>query len=100
MTSRNWYQVAPSNRLGRDVFSGCAVKLSATPGRWTAAGPSMGQHTREVLSEVVGLSEEAIDNLISVGGAFEQTEPELVTTRPWNDWIHLLVPGTEDARDL
>ena len=100
VTSREWYQVAPSNRLGRDVFSGCAVKLSATPGRWTEAGPSMGQHTREILSDVVGLSDEAIDDLISSGGAFEQIEPDMVATRPWNDWIHLLVPGTEDARDL
>ena len=97
---REWYQVAPSNRLGRDVFSGCAVKLSATPGRWTEAGPSMGQHTREILSDVVALSDEAIDHLISAGGAFEQIEPGMVATRPWNDWIHLLVPGTEDARDL
>lgn len=100
VTSREWYQVAPSNRLGRDVFSGCAVKLSATPGRWTEAGPSMGQHTREILSDVVGLSDETIDDLISAGGAFEQIEPDMVATRPWNDWIHLLVPGTEDARDL
>ena len=100
VTSREWYQVAPSKRLGRDVFSGCAVKLSETPGSWSHAGPSMGEHTREVLSEVVGLSDTEIDVLISENGAFEQLEPDVVVSRPWDDWIHLLLPGTQDARDL
>ncbi len=100
VTSRQWYQVAESTRLGRDVFTNSPVKLSRTSGRWTGAGPSMGQHTRDVLSEVAGMSAAAIDNLIAVGGAFEQVDPETTTTRPWDDWIHLLLPGTEDARDL
>jgi len=98
--SRNWYQVAPHARLGRDVFSDCAVTLKDTPGRWTDAGPSLGQHTREVLRDVVGMSDEEISQLVSDKAAFEQTEPETLVSRPWDDWIHLLVPGTDDARDL
>jgi benzylsuccinate CoA-transferase BbsF subunit len=99
LTSRHWYQVAESMRLGRDIFTNSPVKLSRTSGRWTGAGPSMGEHTRDVLSEVVGMSSEDIDELVSVGGAFEQIQPEITTSRPWDDWIHLLIPGTEDARD-
>lgn len=98
--SRDWYQVAPHARLGRDLFSGCAVKLSGTPGRWTDAGPSMGQHTREVLSGVVGMSDEEISELVAAKSAFEQVEPETLVSRPWDEWIHVLVPGTDDARDL
>ena len=98
--SRNWYQVAPHARLGRDVFSGCAVKLSDTPGRWTDAGPSLGQHTREVLSDVAGMSDNEISELVAANGAFEQIEPETLVSRPWNDWIHLFLPGVDDARDL
>ena len=98
--SRNWYQVASHARFGRDVFSDCAVKLKGTPGRWTDAGPSWGQHTREVLRDVAGMSDEEISQLVTDKGAFEQLEPETLVPRPWDDWIHLLVPGTADARDL
>lgn len=98
--SRNWYQVAPSKRLGRDVFSGSAVKLDGTSGTWSHAGPSMGQHTREVLRELAGLSDVQIDELVETAAAFEPVDPETVTTRPWDDWIHMFLPGVEDARDL
>jgi hypothetical protein len=60
----------------------------------------MGQHTREVLREVAGMSDEEISQLVADKGAFEQAEPETLVSRPWDDWIHLLVPGTDDARDL
>ena len=98
--SRGWYQVADSKRLGRDVFSNCAVRLDQTPGRWTHAGPSMGQHTREVLQSFVGLSDTQIDELIDAEAAFEAIAPETVTSRPWDDWIHMFIPGVDDARDL
>ena len=98
--SRGWYQVAASKRLGRDVFSNCLVRLDQTPGRWTHAGPSMGQHTREVLQSYAGLSDAQIDELIDVEAAFESIAPDVVTTRPWDDWIHIFIPGVDDARDL
>ena len=90
--SRGWYQVAASKRLGRDVFSNCLVRLDQTPGRWTHAGPSMGQHTREVLQSYAGLSDAQIDELIDVEAAFESIAPDMVTTRPWDDWIHIFIP--------
>ena len=98
--SRGWYQIAPSKRLGRDVFSNCLVRLDQTPGRWTHAGPSMGQHTREVLKSYAGLSDAQIDGLIKVEAAFESMDPDTTTNRPWDDWIHMLIPGVDDARDL
>ncbi|MGB1794107.1 MAG: CaiB/BaiF CoA transferase family protein [Acidimicrobiales bacterium] len=98
--SRGWYQIAPSKRLGRDVFSNCLVRLDQTPGRWTHAGPSMGQHTREVLQSYAGLSDAQIDGLIEVEAAFESIDPDTTTNRPWDDWIHMFIPGVDDARDL
>ena len=98
--SRGWYQIAPSKRLGRDVFSNCLVRLDQTPGRWTHAGPSMGQHTREVLQSYAGLSDAQIDGLIEVEAAFEPIDPDTTTNRPWDDWIHMFIPGVDDARDL
>jgi hypothetical protein len=46
------------------------------------------------------MSDEEISQLVADKGAFEQLEPETLVPRPWDDWIHLLVPGTADARDL
>jgi hypothetical protein len=60
----------------------------------------MGQHTREVLSGIVGMSDEEISELVAAKSAFEQVEPETLVSRPWDEWIHVLVPGTDDARDL
>jgi len=42
-------------------------KLSETPGRTEWAGPAVGEHTKEVLGQVLGLSDDAIDNLAGKG---------------------------------
>lgn len=42
-------------------------KLSKTPGRTEWAGPTVGEHTREVLGEVLGLSDDELDTLSSEG---------------------------------
>jgi crotonobetainyl-CoA:carnitine CoA-transferase CaiB-like acyl-CoA transferase len=42
-------------------------KLSETPGRTEWAGPAVGEHTKEVLGQVLGLSDDSIDNLAGKG---------------------------------
>ncbi len=42
-------------------------KLSRTPGRTEWAGPAVGEHTREVLGEVLGLSDDEIETLSGKG---------------------------------
>jgi crotonobetainyl-CoA:carnitine CoA-transferase CaiB-like acyl-CoA transferase len=42
-------------------------KLSETPGSTEWAGPAVGEHTREVLGEVLGLSDDEIDELSGKG---------------------------------
>jgi crotonobetainyl-CoA:carnitine CoA-transferase CaiB-like acyl-CoA transferase len=42
-------------------------KLSKTPGRTEWAGPAVGEHTKEVLGEVLGLSDDEIDALSEKG---------------------------------
>jgi crotonobetainyl-CoA:carnitine CoA-transferase CaiB-like acyl-CoA transferase len=42
-------------------------KLSMTPGRTEWAGPAVGQHTREVLGDVLGMNDDAIDALTVKG---------------------------------
>ena len=42
-------------------------KLSETPGRTEWAGPAVGEHTRQVLGEVLGMAEDEIDQLTDAG---------------------------------
>jgi crotonobetainyl-CoA:carnitine CoA-transferase CaiB-like acyl-CoA transferase len=43
------------------------VKYSETPGRITKAAPLLGEHNKEILSQIVGLSAERISELERVG---------------------------------
>lgn len=42
-------------------------KLSETPGRTEWAGPAVGEHTREVLGQLLGLSDDDVDSLAGKG---------------------------------
>jgi crotonobetainyl-CoA:carnitine CoA-transferase CaiB-like acyl-CoA transferase len=42
-------------------------KLSETPGKTEWAGPTVGEHTKEVLGEILGLSDDEIDQLSGKG---------------------------------
>jgi crotonobetainyl-CoA:carnitine CoA-transferase CaiB-like acyl-CoA transferase len=59
----------PTAGTGRVV--GCPIKLSDTPGRATRPAPLLGQHTRQVLHDLLGLDTAAADELIAGGIVFE-----------------------------
>ena len=50
--------------LGREPVYGQAMRLSATPGRVRAPAPMLGEHTAEVLREVLDMEDAEIDRLI------------------------------------
>lgn len=54
-------------RLGTVRVAGPAVRLSATPASVRSASPLLGQHTREVLSEVLGMTAAELDELQAAG---------------------------------
>jgi formyl-CoA transferase/CoA:oxalate CoA-transferase len=56
-------------RLGRVRIAGPAARLSETPAAVRSASPLMGEHTEEVLAEILGLSAAQIAEL-RVAGAF------------------------------
>ncbi len=87
---RRYYDVAPSPRFGRDLFSGHPLRFSDTPARVDRAGPNMGEHTRAVLSELAGLSDAEIDAMIERGAAFEARQPEVRLQRPFDQWYEIL----------
>ena len=54
----------PHPQLGELVHPGVVPRLSATPGRIVKSGPDLGQDTRAILSEDLGLSASEVDALI------------------------------------
>ena len=67
---REQFRSVPYPIYGNSFVEGPAFTMSATPGgpRW--AGPTMGQHTQEVLSTLLGYSDEQITELV-IAGALE-----------------------------
>lgn len=98
---RGFFEVRPTARFTRDVFSGYPIRFSETPGSWERGGPSSGEHTVEVLTDVAGLSEEAVNGLLAKDAAFTMDQPELQLARPYEEWLHILFPNDAlDSRDL
>ena len=96
-----FYTVRPGTRFTRDLFCGSPLRMSETPGRWDGAGPSSGQHTVEVLTEVAQMPPDEVDALVAESGAFTMDQPELTVQRPYEDYLHILLPGEAvDGRDL
>ena len=54
----------PHHTIGTIPLPNTPVKLSRTPGGIKGTSPDMGQHTREVLEELLGLDGGAIDELL------------------------------------
>ena len=65
--ARNWWQTLPHAEMGDTLHDGVAPRLSATPGVLQRAAPRIGEHTREVLSEALSLSEAEIDEFAEAG---------------------------------
>jgi crotonobetainyl-CoA:carnitine CoA-transferase CaiB-like acyl-CoA transferase len=57
----------PHPSAGTVPLVACPIRLSETPVSYDAAPPLLGQHTREVLASVAGLSGEQIDALVRGG---------------------------------
>jgi len=54
-------------RAGKMKVPNFPVKLSETPGVIKSAAPILGEHTREILTEILGYSEERIEELVKKG---------------------------------
>lgn len=52
---------------GTLTLVGSPLKLSATPPEYRAAPPLLGEHSRQVLGELLGLDGEALDGLVRAG---------------------------------
>jgi len=58
---------------GRHQVTGTPVKLSDTPGRPSLPAPLLGQHTRQILRDLLALENEVVDELVDRRVLFEST---------------------------
>lgn len=98
---RSFFQARPTARFKRDLFTCYPLRFSETPGSWERGGPSTGEHTVEVLTEVAGMSGDEVDGLLGMGAAFTMDRPDLQIDRPYEEWLHIFFPNDAlDSRDL
>ena len=58
---------APDATLGTVALAGVVPKLSATPGEVRYAGKETGEDTREVLADILGLTDAEVNGLLAEG---------------------------------
>ena len=62
LAHRGHFVTVPHTGLGEMVVEGSRFKLSRTPGGPRHAGPELGEHTAQVLQEILGYDDERIAN--------------------------------------
>jgi crotonobetainyl-CoA:carnitine CoA-transferase CaiB-like acyl-CoA transferase len=62
---RDFYRSAPHPELGAARFEGLPFQLSRARWRMEVGAPCLGQHTLDVLTRVLGLSEGQVAELIA-----------------------------------
>jgi crotonobetainyl-CoA:carnitine CoA-transferase CaiB-like acyl-CoA transferase len=67
LNARGWWQRLPHAELGDCQYDGVAPRLSETPGALRTASPLLGEHTFEVLRDVLHLSDEQISEYSNAG---------------------------------
>jgi benzylsuccinate CoA-transferase BbsF subunit len=102
LAARDFFHALPHARFPRDLVFGQAVRLSETPPLAEHAAPALGEHSRDILRELVGLDDEAIDRLIDHGVVHVMERDDVVLERPYLHWLRKmqrLVPWGEPTFD-
>lgn len=67
LRARDMVVDAPHTALGSVSHIGLPVKLSATPGRIRRSAPRVGEHTAEILADLLGTTSDQLDRLRAAG---------------------------------
>jgi crotonobetainyl-CoA:carnitine CoA-transferase CaiB-like acyl-CoA transferase len=70
--SRNFLRPVEQPELGTVTLEGAAFEATGMPDAWITRAPKLGEHTRVVCQEILGLTDSEIDALIAEG-ALEET---------------------------
>jgi len=65
LRERGYYVYLDHPETGRSAYDGSPFRMSKTPGGPTRPAPLLGEHTQYVASEVLGLSDEEIADLVA-----------------------------------
>jgi benzylsuccinate CoA-transferase BbsF subunit len=102
LAARDSFHALPHARFSRDLVFGQAVRMSDTPPRAERAAPAFGEHSRDILRDLAGLDDDAIDRLVADGVVHEMESPDVVLERPYLHWlrhVQRLVPWGEPTFD-
>ena len=69
---RGYFTALPASHMEPVPYPGLPVRLDGERGRGYCPAPRLGEHNREILSEVLGLGEAAIDELTRDGVLFDR----------------------------
>ncbi|WP_419930162.1 CaiB/BaiF CoA transferase family protein [Candidatus Poriferisocius sp.] len=67
LVAREFFIELDHGAIGKMTFDGSVTLFSATPARPWRAGPLVGEHTQQVMSEILGFSDEEITALAATG---------------------------------
>lgn len=67
LAARKFFIELQHGGFGRSHFDGAVTVFSDTPSRPTHAGPMIGEHTFQVMSEILGYSDDEISRIASTG---------------------------------
>ena len=67
LAARGMFPELEPATAGKFAVTGPPVKLSATPGCVPSAAPRLGEHTREVLQDLLGMEAEEMERLVTAG---------------------------------
>lgn len=67
LAHREHFVEVPHDAMGTTVVEACRLHLSRTPPRVPYGSPTLGQHTWEVLTDVLGYDDDAAAELIGRG---------------------------------
>ena len=75
VAAREMLVPVPHHTIGEMLLPNTPVKLSRTPGGIKGTSPDMGQDTREVMSELLGLDRDEIEALLAREVLHEERAP-------------------------
>ena len=64
---RGHFRTTEHPMMGQIVLEGPRVVYSRTPAEMTSPGPTLGQHTVEILTEILGYDEDRLVTLLTSG---------------------------------
>jgi crotonobetainyl-CoA:carnitine CoA-transferase CaiB-like acyl-CoA transferase len=67
LSARDFFIELEHAAIGTSTFDGAVTSFSRTPARPTRAGPTIGQHTFEVMRDILGYSEAEISDIAATG---------------------------------